>query len=370
MTALVANPRMPQTLLLVGDERILEPHLVETLLGHGYALETIAASLNGWRGMATVMPDLILCPSTQPNLPALLAALGNHTDLMRVPILIITSPGNSPTFERAWLPVAAPITLVTSSALLITIETWLGSARRGDAYRLPSALSSFLPDHFTHEYNTPLTSILGFAYLLQQAYKQEEEGQVASMLAMIIASGQRLKRTLDNLQLANALLGGPVGAPPWLSAGDCPVSAALAGQIGQDMSLRYDQPVPIQMELEETLVCLSAEALQKVLEELLDNALKFSHPPGCIELRGYRQPPFYCLSLTNQGPGLNADDLANVGLYTQFNRSIHQQQGLGAGLFIVRQLVEYRCGQLAIFSQPTGPTSVVVKLWMTRDQVY
>jgi two-component system sensor histidine kinase/response regulator len=68
------------------------------------------------------------------------------------------------------------------------------------------------------------------------------------------------------------------------------------------------------------------------------------------------------LSVSDQGRGFSPEHISRVGAYMQFDRTLHEQQGLGLGLTIARRLTELHGGTLAIQSEKNAGTTVVVKL--------
>src|SRR5262249_43159913 len=67
------------------------------------------------------------------------------------------------------------------------------------------------------------------------------------------------------------------------------------------------------------------------------------------------------LSVSDVGRGFSTEHITKVGAYMQFDRKLHEQQGLGLGLTIVRRLSEIHGGTLAIQSEKSAGTIVSIK---------
>ena len=94
---------------------------------------------------------------------------------------------------------------------------------------------------------------------------------------------------------------------------------------------------------------------------MVQNAFKFSSPnsPVCVKLSGADNT--VTLSISDVGRGFSTEHITKVGAYMQFDRKLHEQQGLGLGLTIVRRLTELHGGTLAIQSEKGVGTVVTVK---------
>jgi len=72
-------------------------------------------------------------------------------------------------------------------------------------------------------------------------------------------------------------------------------------------------------------------------------------------------PGHVCLVIADKGRGFSTEHITRVGAYMQFDRKLHEQQGLGLGLTIVRRLSEIHGGTLTIQSEKGTGTVVSVK---------
>lgn len=357
---------MATQLLLIEDELQLQENIAELLTLNGYIVDTASDGQEGVLHAMMRRPDLIICDVMMPKLNGyqVLELVRTNRSLATVPFIFLTAKAET-TDLRQGMNLGADDYLTKPflmHELLTAIESRLEQEkRRATAVRIQ------LEEHLkqlgkmsTHEYNTPLTGIMGFAHLLNDFYENFDKAETQSMMALIIASCQRLKRTLDNSLLTSRLLTGEPQPP--LSERLTSISTQVVNQILTTIKRQYERTIEDQLEVVSAGLGISEEHLHKILEELIDNALKFSTVTSSLIVIGRQTTTTYRLSITNQGRGLTAEQIASIGPYTQFDRERYEQQGTGLGLFIVKKLAELNEGSVSITSQVDGLTTVTVDL--------
>ena len=105
---------------------------------------------------------------------------------------------------------------------------------------------------------------------------------------------------------------------------------------------------------------MSEKSLQKIVEELLDNAFKFSEPGRPVSIITYLNSHQWTLKIIDQGRGMTPEQIAHIGAYMQFGRERYAQDGSGLGLAIVGLLAHINNGELTIESVPNQGTTVTV----------
>ena len=118
----------------------------------------------------------------------------------------------------------------------------------------------------------------------------------------------------------------------------------------------------IRVELAEAPVPISEDYLAKIVDEVVQNAFKFSSTGSPVQVRLVDGPAAVTLSVTDHGRGFSTEHITRVGAYMQFDRKLHEQQGLGLGLTIAKRLTELHGGTLAIDSERGAITTVNVRL--------
>ena len=109
-------------------------------------------------------------------------------------------------------------------------------------------------------------------------------------------------------------------------------------------------------------IAISERYLEKIADELLDNAFKYSEPGAAIRVEAFVVHGEYHIRIHDEGYGMNGQQLKDIGAYMQFERKLHEQQGTGLGLQIVRQLTHLHDGRFRIASELKAGTTVEVIL--------
>jgi len=216
-----------------------------------------------------------------------------------------------------------------------------------------------------HELRAPLTGILNGSELLIEMWDELERDEGLRMVDIVYHSAQRLQRLILNyllyaeLELAAAVPpAAPVLPEPSMNL------QALVINVATQKAQHAQREADLTVDVAEATVLISEDHLRKIVEELLDNAFKFSKAGTVVCVTGTRADQAYTLAFIDQGRGLTVQQIADIGAYMQFERKLHEQQGSGLGLTIARRLVELHGGKLSIESIPGQQTIVSVTLPM------
>ncbi len=120
--------------------------------------------------------------------------------------------------------------------------------------------------------------------------------------------------------------------------------------------------ISVEGEFEHLAVEISTESFHKVIDELIDNAIKFSDKGAKIIVRMSIKNNFMYISIIDQGRGMSKEQIENIGAYIQFERTIYEQQGVGLGLVISKRIVELHDGEFEIHSVEGKGTTISFSL--------
>jgi two-component system sensor histidine kinase KdpD len=202
---------------------------------------------------------------------------------------------------------------------------------------------------------TPLASIIGSSTsLLEYGHSFSEENR-RDLLATIADEARRLDRHIQNLLDMTRLGQGSLTIRrDWVDVHDL-VSSAL-GRLkealkGVRMDIAIDPGVP--------LLWVHGALLEQALVNLLDNAIRFSPPAGCILVRAERVGATVEIEVQDQGPGIpeGAREKIFDMFYTLRQGDRAQGQGTGLGLAICRGMVGAHGGSVTALPGPAGQGS-------------
>jgi signal transduction histidine kinase/CheY-like chemotaxis protein len=229
--------------------------------------------------------------------------------------------------------------------------------------RLAAEESARLKDQFlatlSHELRTPLNVILGWAWQLRRADLPPQLSRAVEVIERNATVQARLVEDLLDTSRANA---GDMKLHLALVDlfGVCELVADLtrpsAIAKGLDFTVRLDGTAPI--------ICGDGNRVQRIVENLVSNALKFTPAGGAISITVTRTGSRARLVVTDTGIGIHPEFLPHM--FESFRQAdvgtTRRTGGLGLGLTIVRQLVEMHGGVVHAESPGEGQgTSVTVE---------
>ena len=203
----------------------------------------------------------------------------------------------------------------------------------------------------SHELRTPTTAILGWAEML---CREGADGEVFARGVEVISRNARLMaRLIGQLTDYSRVKAGCAD----LDFQTVELAPALRAAIETMAPLAGAKSVHIEAELDPSAdpVVGDPACLQQVFTNLLSNAVKFSPEGGLVEVRLARSGDRAEVAVSDRGRGISREFLPHV--FDPFRqgacRSLNQQ-GLGLGLAIARQIVEGHGGEIRAESGGEG----------------
>jgi heavy metal sensor kinase len=211
----------------------------------------------------------------------------------------------------------------------------------------------------SHQLRTPLTALLGQIEVALRRDRDAEEYR--RVIRAIQGQAARLRQIVDMLLfLARA---DAEARSPELERID------LAGWLAEHLRSWSSHPRAADLRLEAPAggplwACVQAPLLGQAVDNLLDNACKYSPAGSPITLRTWREGDAVCLGVEDRGPGIAAGDLPH--LFEPFYRSAEARRqgvgGVGLGLAVAARIVAAFAGRIEVQSGPEKGTRFTLLL--------
>jgi signal transduction histidine kinase len=232
----------------------------------------------------------------------------------------------------------------------------VGAARR-ELAELDRAKSAFVAIA-SHELRTPLTALQGFSELL--AMRQLPADEVNRLGAIMRREARRLGRIVSDLLDLSRI---ERGLDPALCRIPLAVEPTVMATVDLFRQGTATHPIAIACEPALPKIDADPDALERVLTNLISNAIKYS-PPGSVVRVGARAlEDGVAISVSDSGRGIPAEALGRIfEPYYRVPDAAGVARGTGIGLAVVKALVEAHGGAVEVESAPTLGTRVTVVL--------
>ncbi|MDH3928619.1 MAG: ATP-binding protein [Deltaproteobacteria bacterium] len=214
-----------------------------------------------------------------------------------------------------------------------------------------------ISDNIAHDLRSPLTRIRGVAEMTLTSGKSV--GEYESMAANTIEECDRLLEMIETMLAISELEAG---------AGNLAVEEVDMAEVVEDacelfQPLAEDKSITIVTEVAtSSLVNGDTQRLQRLVANLLDNAIKYTESEGTIKVSLDGDASQVLLFVEDTGDGISGDDLANI--FERFYRCdpSRSKTGVGLGLSLVMAIARSHGGEVAVTSYPGKGSTFTVSL--------
>ena len=208
----------------------------------------------------------------------------------------------------------------------------------------------------SHEFRTPLSTILSSTYLLARYTITEDQPKREKHLDRIISSVNMLTDILNDFLSLGRIEEGKITVRPVMSN----VNELVNGIINEIRPLFKNGQTIDYSHTGDAIVTLDTGLLKHIILNLLSNAIKFSPENSLIELKTDNDEERFLLSVKDHGIGISKEDQQH--LFERFFRgtNVTHIQGTGLGLHIVSRYAELMNGKVQCKSELEKGTEFIV----------
>ena len=353
------------TILIIEDDPSIRENLVDLLDAYGYAPVTAIDGVDGLEKARKHRPDLILCDVMMPRLNGLgvLDAVQDDEAIASTPFIFLTAKADAKSLREGMSQGADDyLTKPFQAAELFSaiegrIERFNQIERKQERRmaELHHSISQVIP----HELRTPLVAIEGFTSLIMDERETLSGDQLEDMLEEVLGATERLKRLVErNALFAQVTTEAAAGVTP-----DQTIEAAtLLPAEAQERAAEYGREDDLVVSAHAGGVQIRRSLFARLVNEVVDNAFKFSEPGTPVRVLGTLAEDGYALTVKDEGYGMGAPQIREIDAYRQFDRDYNEQQGAGLGLALCQEICAAVDGTLEIQSSRGTGTSVHITI--------
>ena len=223
-----------------------------------------------------------------------------------------------------------------------------GSARslRG-LQRQRESIQRLLSD-ISHQTKTPLANLRLYSSLLMEEEltpRQREQAQV------ILQQSEKLSFLIETLVKLSRLETDVLAVTPKSQ----PLSPLLERAASQAKAAAERKGIALQLHLQQQAEMRALYDLRwtaEALGNLVDNAVKYTPPDGCIQVSATQYELFCRIDVRDNGIGVAEEEQAQIFGRFYRGRQVREQEGLGIGLYLAREIAQKQGGYLKLSSRP------------------
>ncbi len=198
----------------------------------------------------------------------------------------------------------------------------------------------------SHQTKTPIANLVLHGELLKESYLNPEQGECVDA---ILRESDKLRFLIDALVKLSRLENGILSLDPEKES-----VSSIVTEVASEMRGKADKKgLYIKTELpgEDISASFDRKWTSEALINIVDNAVKYTQSGG-ITLSVKEFEMFVCISVRDTGIGIAEEDIPRI--FGRFNRleSSRNEEGVGIGLYLAREIVKLEGGYMKVSSKP------------------
>ncbi len=352
-----------ERILVVEDNEIMLNGIRDILQMAGYQVQTAMDGEEALHLLESYRPDLIVSDIMMPRMDGyqFFSAVRANPKWIGIPFIFLTAKDQridvrlgkqlgaddylTKPFEPEDLLIAVEAKLERAATLLAVSEAEMSRLKQNILHTL------------SHEFRTPLTYIRGYLDLiLEEGSDRLSVEEFRGFLQRVQRGSDRLRRLVDDFMFLVMLETGEASTVfHWEKTYFTGLRSLIEIAIHQRTSAAQRQKTELVLDIPEPLpgTVLHMEFIRDALDRLIDNAVKFSpEEGGRVVIRATADDEWIYIAVQDNGVGIPPEQVPNLfKRLHQINRNLLEQPGIGAGLAIVKAIVDLHKGRIDVQTQ-------------------
>jgi signal transduction histidine kinase len=211
-------------------------------------------------------------------------------------------------------------------------------------------LQKTLANSIPNELLVPMDNLLVLTELIGKGYREFDVDEIVAMSRDVHRAATRVRQQIENcLMLAELILLAeePNRQSQWRERRMVHVPDIIEPTVIQKTK-QMERGNDLRFSFSYCQANIHPGSLKKVVEEIMDNAFKFSKPGTPVEVRVFSDHGHAVIQIADHGSGITPEQVAKLGGFIRFEQKLVEANGCGLGLSLAKGLVELNDGQLNI----------------------
>lgn len=347
----IAAPANGGVLVLIGDVGDATTRLAAASAGNSRIfLVSANAALDPQNGVVTtpgrISSFLDTVTAGGPHVARYGAALGAFAAVEPGWSVVLEQDAADFDIDVAHQPSVIVATVLTVVFAIVFALIAFFDIRRRRAHRRAEVAKNAFFSIAGHELRTPLTVLKGFAEALSSNWAQLTEERRRTLVERMVPQTRRLDRLVERLLVAASIQAETHARPQPRDVDVLPVVAEAVNQFRTQAPLHS---FVVQSADARVMAKADPAALDQVMQHLIENAVKYSPAGGRITVEVVADAAAVRIFVDDEGIGLPSDHRHIFEKFAQgesVTKRVHDEGGVGLGLYIVRTLVEEMDGSV------------------------
>ncbi|MHC4242408.1 MAG: hybrid sensor histidine kinase/response regulator [Planctomycetota bacterium] len=347
-----------QNKILAVDDDVVDIKIVEKLLGREYEFRTASTGEQALEIATDFQPDIILLDNMLPGIDGreVCQQIRANSRLRHTKIIMVS--GKTMVSERVEAYEAGADDYITKpfdeDELLAKIRVYLRLKSVEEVDQFKTNVLTLLG----HEARTPLNGLIASSEMLMSEENVDIKEQKLFM-EMVYESAKRLHSLFEKVMLLSSLKSGN----QQFNMEPAELHEVVREAICEVIPKAAERNVKIQEQFDASPnVCLDKNEIKRVITAILDNAIRFSPSDGSVTAGISSDNEDVCLSVSDQGEGIDSDYLPYVFEELSDPDVAHHSEGHGLSLAIARQVVLQHNGTISAESTKGSGTTFTMRL--------
>ena len=201
-----------------------------------------------------------------------------------------------------------------------------------------------LVSDISHQTKTPISNILLYTQLLQE---QELDAQSRQLVSEIRQQSEKLEFLIQSLVKTSRLETGTFQLSPM----EHDIDGVIRSAIEQITSKADSKHIQMRYTPGSCKAVFDSKWTQEAIFNILDNAVKYSPESSRITVTVKAFEMFACIAVSDSGIGISEEELPRIFGRFYRGQNVREQNGVGIGLYLSRQIIEGQGGYITAESE-------------------